>query len=888
MISGLFKRPLCVLFLAFCPALLLAEEVLTLGIFAYRPKPVMAKKFDTLGVYLTGALPGYTVKVEYLDLQELEEALAAKRLHFVFTNPGHFVKLRHGNRLSGAIATLQTLENGGVTENLGGVILVPEPSSLQSIEDLKNRRIAFPGQKFLGGYQAQAYELLEHGIHLPGDLRLIDVGGHDKVIETLLAGEAEAGFVRTGIVEAMLKEGTLPPGKLRVINSQQIEGFPFLVSTRVYPEWAFAASLPMLSEEVVKRVNRALLFITPDMPVAEAAGIAGFTIPGDYQSVDHLNRVLRLPPYESAEFNLSDIWGRYQWLMVGGLLAFVLIAVLALQLGKRKRQAQVALLRLEQIASRVPGVVYVYLLRSDGSSCFPYASDAIRTIYRVNPDEVREDSGKLLQILHPDDLDAVVESIKVSARDLTPWQHEYRVKFPDGTVNWLAGNAVPQREADGSTLWHGYISDISERKATELELTHHREHLERLVDQRTLALTIAKEAAETANRAKSTFLANMSHELRTPMNAIIGLTHLLSRTSLDAAQTEKLGKVQRAAAHLLDLLNSLLDLSKIDAERMTLERIPFTFGKLRRSIQDLLEEKAVERHLALKLSLGPMLENQTLLGDPLRLQEILLNLVNNALKFTEQGAVRLQIEVLKERKDSLTLFFEVADSGVGMSSEVMSRIFDPFEQADGSTTRKHGGTGLGLSISQRLVKLMGGEIKVSSTPGQGSVFSFSLTFPKVGLDVIPAEQDLVEAGQQAEETLRRQFSQVRILVAEDDWVNQEVIVELLRDVLGLTVDLVPDGRQAVDRVQQQNYDLVLMDMQMPVMDGLEAARCIRQIGALDQLPVVAMTANAFAEDRQLCLQAGMDDFIAKPVDPDQLFVTLLRVLRTARCSRRAV
>jgi CheY-like chemotaxis protein len=234
--------------------------------------------------------------------------------------------------------------------------------------------------------------------------------------------------------------------------------------------------------------------------------------------------------------------------------------------------------------------------------------------------------------------------------------------------------------------------------------------------------------------------------------------------------------------------------------------------------------------------------------------------------------------VQKESRESLTISIEVADSGVGMSPEVMSRIFDPFEQADGSTTRKHGGTGLGLSISQRLVKLMGGEIKVSSTPGQGSVFSFSLTLPKVCEEAIPTGQDLVAAGQQAEETLRQQFSQVRILVAEDDWVNQEVIVELLRDVLGLQVDLVPDGQQAVDRVQQQSYDLVLMDMQMPVMDGLEATRCIRQISTLDQLPVVAMTANAFAEDRQLCLQAGMDDFIAKPVDPDQLFVTLLKVL----------
>ena len=255
MLAGLFKRLICVLLLL-SPVSLLAEEVLTLGIFAYRPKPVMAKKFDMLGVYLTEALPGYTVRVEYLELNELEEALAAKRLHFVLTNPGHFVLLRHKNRLSGAIATLQARENGVETESLGGVILAPIDSPLQSIAELRDKRIAIAGVKFLGGYRAQAYELLKHGIRLPQDAVLMTVAAQDKVVQALLDGKADAGFVRTGIVESMLKEGALTPGKLKVINPQSIEGFPFVTSTSLYPEWAFAATLPMLSADVVKRVNR--------------------------------------------------------------------------------------------------------------------------------------------------------------------------------------------------------------------------------------------------------------------------------------------------------------------------------------------------------------------------------------------------------------------------------------------------------------------------------------------------------------------------------------------------------------------------------------------------------------------------------------------------------
>jgi PAS domain S-box-containing protein len=865
------------------PPLALAEETLTLGIFAYRPKAIMAEKFDMLGAYLTGALPGYQLKVEYLDLEELNAAVAADRLDFIFTNPAHFVRLRHKNQLSGAIATLQSIENDKVTAGLGGVILVPaESTAIQSLNDLRGKTIAIPGKSFLGGYQTQAYEALELGIDLPKDSALIEVGGHDKVVEALLAGKAEAGFVRTGLIESMRKKGTLPPGRLRVINAQNIPHFPFALSTRIYPEWAFAA-FARVPEDIVKRVNRALLFITPDMPVATDAGIAGFTVPGDYQVVDQLARRLRLPPYEQADFVFRDVWQRYNWFVLAGLLAAALILALTIRLSAGNRLLARTGTRLQKIASRVPGVVYEFKLRNDGSACFPYASDAIRAIYRVTPEEVRSDAGKVIAILHPDDYDAVMASIQASADSLQPWQQEYRVKFPDGTVRWLSGNALPMREADGSTLWHGYISDISERKAVEQELSVYRYDLELQVEQRTLALSIAKEAAEVASRAKGSFLANMSHELRTPMNAIIGLTHLLSRSALDAGQKDKVTKVQNAANHLLQLLNDVLDLSKIDAEQMTLERVNFNLADLRNNLDSLLGGRAAARQVNLVIDIDPAVERMTLIGDPLRLQEVLINLAGNAVKFTDHGQVIVRVGIENENPDDVTLAFSVEDTGIGMTPEVLSRIFTPFEQADASTTRKHGGTGLGLAICQRLVQLMRGEITVTSTPGQGSTFSFVLRFPRGGGAVAGSEEIVDSAGLLAEGELRAHFSDARILIAEDDWVNQEVILELIRDVLGFTVDLAQNGAEAVELVQKNDYGMVLMDMQMPEMDGLEATQTIRQLpGKAAQVQIVAMTANAFAEDRAQCLDAGMNDFLAKPVDPDLLFITMLRALTAAK------
>ena len=429
--------------------------------------------------------------------------------------------------------------------------------------------------------------------------------------------------------------------------------------------------------------------------------------------------------------------------------------------------------------------------------------------------------------------------------------------------------------------FNAMLMEIAER---DHQLADQRDHLEDTVQERTHALSLAKEAAEAASRAKSTFLSNMSHELRTPMNAIIGMTYMLKRNNLDSSQIDKLGKIDGAANHLLQLLNDILDLSKIDAERMTLERTAFSLDALTQELANLLAPRAESARLHFVLDIDPQLKVMRLLGDPLRLQQILLNLAGNAIKFTERGEVRVVARIVENSGDSVLLELSVWDTGIGISPEALDRIFNPFEQADGSTTRKYGGTGLGLPICQRLVRLMGSEIQVVSTPGAGSVFTFAIRLQRA--ESAPVRTIVTpQTGVDVEDILRAEFSDCRILVAEDDWVNQEVALELLRITLGFSVDIAPDGLQAIDMALRTHYDLILMDMQMPELDGLGATQAIREIPDYEHVPIIAMTANAFAEDRARCLDAGMNDFIAKPVNPDTLFAMMLKWLRVRQAAR---
>ena len=778
--------------------------------------------------------------------------------------------------------------------------------------------------------------------------------------------------------------------------------------------------------------------------------------------------------------------------------------------------------RLNQIATRLPGMIYQYRLRPDGSSCFPYASEAIRNIYGVSPEEVREDASAVFSRLHLDDLEEVRASISRSAATLEPCRCEYRVRSDDGAIRWLDGNAIPQREPDGSILWHGFITDVTEkkelihalkreseksrvllraasdgvtimdenatvvevsdsfcamlgysrdemigmnvaqwdcgfssdalmvafrrqfkeatrsefetrhrrkdgstfdveisgypveldgrpylfnssrdisarkqserqlveaehhyrslanglttliwrsgtdrlchyfndswlrftgrtleqelgdgwaegvhpedlprcvktyveaferrerfsmdyrlrhadgtyhwisddgapefdsqgvfagyigactditaRKQAEAELERHRSDLEALVDERTMALLTAKEAAEAASRAKSTFLATMSHELRTPLNAIMGLTYLAQERATDPKQAEQLGKVKLASSHLLRIISDILDISKIEADRFHLDPTDFALEGLLERVDALTRGEATTSGLHLLFEVAPELRGLVVHGDPQRLTQILLNLIGNALKFTPRGSVGVGARLVERAEAGLLLRFDVEDTGIGIALADVRRIFNSFEQVDSSRSRKYGGVGLGLAITRKLVEAMGGSIGVESEPGVGSRFWFTVRLLEAGHPA-SSPTPLPSARMQ----LRARHADAYVLIAEDDALNREVTQGLLEEA-GLVVQFAPDGAVAVQMAKRVNYDLILMDLQMPEMDGLEATRRIRALPNGRDVPIIALTSNVFADDRAQCHAAGTNDFLGRPVDAEQLFATLLRWL----------
>ncbi|GLT24476.1 hypothetical protein GCM10007933_39570 [Zoogloea oryzae] len=439
---------------------------------------------------------------------------------------------------------------------------------------------------------------------------------------------------------------------------------------------------------------------------------------------------------------------------------------------------------------------------------------------------------------------------------------EFDVRRKDGSELPVRVSAELIRHPDGSFAFSSTtMSDNRERKAMDAHIASLHAELQRRAAE-----------AEAANKAKSAFLANMSHEIRTPLNAIIGMTHLLNRTSLDARQAAQVGKIDAAGRHLLQVINDILDISKIEADRLQLEQIVLNPAALLHEAAALMENRATEKSLRLNVEApeGP----PHLIGDPTRLRQALLNFASNAIKFTDRGRVTLRLTLADESDDDALLRFEVEDTGPGIAPEVLASLFSAFEQGDNATTRKHGGTGLGLVIARRLAELMGGEAGANSTPGVGSVFWFTARLKKA---VSPLAQPEPEADN-LEALLMGALHGAHVLLAEDEPVNQEIARELLGE-LGLVVDVANDGLEAVTMAAARQYALILMDMQMPGLDGLSATREIRAAPWGRDVPIIAMTANAFSEDRQRCTAAGMNDFLSKPVEPALLYATVVRWLR---------
>ncbi len=630
-------------------------------------------------------------------------------------------------------------------------------------------------------------------------------------------------------------------------------------------------------------------FVNPKM-----ARMLGFTVQEmvgrpmseymDREGRQQLEQHLRRPPTDQpgqVDFRFfrkdhSSLWGLLSTTSIqaengepGGTLAMITDIT-------ERRLAAVALRNSNQRMASVFDAVTNGLLVQDSSGHILESNAAAARMLAASAGRdglwqaVREDGTVFEQASHPVH---ITLSSGQAMRDVV-----MGVLQPDNSLSWLSVNTEAIRDEYGEVgMVVSSLTDITYHKRSESALRELNEHLEERVAQRTEQLDQAKQVAEEASQAKGRFLAHMSHEIRTPMNGVIGMAYLALKTDLDPRQRDYLEKIRFAGEHLLGIIDDILDISKIEAGKLEIERIDFSLDHVMQTLTTVIAPKAASKNLKLVFDLAPDLP-ATLVGDPLRLGQVLINYTNNAIKFSEQGSITIKVIKVIGDATSCVVRFEVRDHGIGLTEEEMGRLFQSFQQADTSTTREYGGTGLGLAICKQLAQLMGGHVGVDSSPGAGSNFWFTA---RLGIST-RSKPELVDHVSEAAAAMQvsanaaalmSSLKHARILLVEDNTFNQQVALEMLEEA-GATVCLANNGVEALDLLRQTQFDCVLMDVQMPLMDGLEATRRIRADPRLAGLRVLAMTATATSEDRVRCLDAGMDDFISKPIQPPMMYRTI--------------
>ncbi|WP_177419592.1 ATP-binding protein [endosymbiont of Lamellibrachia barhami] len=510
-----------------------------------------------------------------------------------------------------------------------------------------------------------------------------------------------------------------------------------------------------------------------------------------------------------------------------------------------------------------------------------YWSDKIAPLLGYEKGSLEASYENFLAAVHLGDRKRVQRAITDCIERGVAYSIEHRVVWPDETVHWLHERGDVKRDTEGNAVrMLCVVQDISDQKQALIEQNYSKTMLE---DQTRNLAHIAEELersqakAEEANRAKSVFLAVMSHEIRTPMNAIIGMTHLALQTKLYAKQHNYIEKVQISAESLLGVINDILDFSKIEANKLDMEKTDFRLEDVLMNLSNLVGPKAREKGVELMFQSGSDVPT-ALVGDPLRLGQILANLGNNAMKFTESGGELLvSVELNEENDDTVLLHFSVRDTGIGMTEEQQAGLFQPFSQADSSTTRKYGGTGLGLAITKKLTEMMDGRIWVESEYGVGSTFHVIVRFEKQQDQPFQRRPIITELQAGVGDAIAS-LRGARVLLVEDNEINRELAVELLVNNC-LSVEVACNGVEALEMLEKASFDGVLMDCQMPVMDGYTTCRRIREHDSFKDLPVIAMTANAMVGDQEKALDAGMNDHIAKPIDVNKMLNTLAEWVR---------
>ena len=673
-----------------------------LGVLAFRSVPETLERWQPLADYLSQSLADRPVELIAADYADLEKIIVRNELDFVLTNPSHYIELRSRNFLSGALATMIVDEQGYAVTGFGGVIVtLAERDDIAALKNLAGKKIAAVSDSSLGGYRAQILSLHEQGVRLPRDVQLLFTGmPHDNAVQAVLTGEADAGFVRTGVIESMIHEGRLDASRIKVLGERSLPGFPFKLSTRLYPEWPFVA-LSQAETEIARKVAAALYLFTPDADIAARMGTIGFGIPADYEPVEHLARALRLPPYDSIPvFGITDVWHQYRWLIVAGTIALLIMGALVLLALLINRRLHIAKNLLDGERKRLAGIIegtdvgtWEWNLQT-GETIF---NERWSEIVGYKQEEISPVSiNTWMKFSHPDDLKKSEELLNRYFRgDLNYYECECRMRHKNGHWVWVLDRGkVISCSRDGKPLMMmGTHLDITERKTAALALEHKNAEMEE-------------------------FVYIVSHDLKSPLLTIKSFLSEL-REDLQAGNQELINEdmnfLESATAKMNQLLEALLEYSR--AGRSEQSAATRSLDHLIDSCLDALAGSLRKNQVDIKKDFLPF----QLHGDQLRLGQIWQNLIENAVKYMgEQSHPR--IEIGAEVKGGEVLFF-VRDNGMGIATEHQQHIFGMFNQLQ----RGKEGIGLGLALVKKIVESYEGQIWVESAGvGQGSCFCFTL------------------------------------------------------------------------------------------------------------------------------------------------------------------
>ena len=853
------------------------DPTVKIGVLAKRGIVRCMEKWSPTAECLTSKIPGRTFVIVPIDSDGALSFVEHGTVDFVLANPSIYVEMESKYGVN-RIATLKNLGIDSASTEYSGVIFCrANRGDIRNLTDLKGKTFMGVKESSFGGWIMAWREFNENNIDPHRDFKELRFGGtHDAVVYAVRDGKVDAGTVRTDTLETMEIEGKISLADFRVIHEHEgdIVHLPFLHSTRSYPEWPFA-KVKHTPDELAEKVATALLEMPKDSPAAKAARCAGWTIPLNYQSVHECLKELKVGPYRDlGKITLSDVFKKYREWMLAIAILFAILAGAVLYILRLNRGIKESEERYRTLVESSTDAILMLDNERNMVSC----NKAFLNLFGYREGEVE---GKSVRLIHvsDDSFDSFGQAAYPAINEYGYFRAEWEFMHKDGTVFPVETVTSPVKSHDGTIK--GYIAiirDIAVQKRTKEELEK------------------AKEFAEAASLAKSEFLANMSHEIRTPMNGIIGMTDLALGTDLSREQREYLEMVKVSGDSLLTIINDILDFSKIESGKLELEEIDFDLRTTLENAADMLAVRAHDKGLELTCHIKPDVRT-ALAGDPSRLRQVIVNLAGNAIKFTEEGEIVIRVETEKEEDSSVLLHFLVSDTGIGISSDKVERIFEAFSKVDGSTTRKYGGTGLGLSISKQLVEMMGGRMWVESpsdfrledsseikkkenlqssivnsqSKGPGSTFHFTARF---GLGRVEARE--------AVRLRALDLSGLPILIVDDNATNRLILREMTSS-WGLVPAESADGKEALFKIKTafdsgKPYRLLLLDLQMPVMDGFEAAKKIKEGGYGTDMQIILLTSAGQKGDGAHCKELGISGYLLKPVKQSELLDAIMMTL----------